>query len=557
MARLPGLFQRGVVYQLRVMVPLDLRPLYAGRSKLVRSLGTADWREAERLGAQVRAELLEDFAERRRALQAQALVDLPPSLGPALAERLQRRLLRWDAQMRADPALADAWLRFVDAFGFTTLTRLGQGPPAVPALPSADELARLAPHSPFDGLTAAQLARLAELNSATDETRAQALAPRSLAALTTIADSEARRLGLVVDWQQAAARPLLLDCLRAWRAAHAEIVGRGDGDPTPPAAARSARPAPPRLREVFVQWQQAKPRSEDTVQACERALALFEQLLGDPPVQALTRTHGEAFRRALLALGGSTKTAGDRLGWIKALLAHAQRALGLIPRQPWAGVVIGPHGTAPNRPWSDGELRTLLSLPLFVRHQWPPAPHAGGEAAFWLPLLALYTGARLGELCRLAVADVDTAPAGSFLRLGRPGARPRRVPVHAELVRLGLLEHVAALRRAGTAALWPRLPLRRGRPGAHFSDWFNAWHRTTTTNPQAPGFDGLRETVHRALRSAGVEPGTVGLLLGGGEGGRLGAVRAGDPNDMELQAAIAALRFPTPGLRRIPPIKPA
>lgn len=555
MARLPGLFQRGVVYQLRVMVPLDLRPLYAGRSKLVRSLGTADWREAERLGVQARAELLEEFAERRRALQPRPVTDIPPALGPAIGAQVHRRLLRWDAQMRDDPSLADTWLRFIDAFGFSTLTRLGHGPPAVPALPSAEELAGLARRSPFDGLTPAHLARLAELNSTVDAAAGRPPTPRSLAALAAIADSEARRLGLLVDWRQAAARPLLHDCLRAWRAAHAALVGRSDGDigrelAPARAARRSTRSAAPRLRDVFERWRPLKPRSTDTLRACERALALFEQQLGDPPVQALTRAQGEDFRQRLLALDGSTKTACDRLGWIKALLAHAHRRLGLIPRQPWSDVVIEHHAGASRRPWTDDELRSFFALPLFARHQWPAAPKAGGEAAFWLPLLGLYTGARLGELCRLAVADVEAAPAGTFIHLGETGARARRVPVHAELLRLGFAEHVAAMRRAGSTLLWPRLPLRRGRPGAHFSDWFNGFHRSTCGNPQAPGFDELRLTARHALRAAGVEPASIGLLLGG-VGGRPVA-RAAPANDMELQAALAALRFPTLGLRRIP-----
>jgi len=39
MAKLPGLYEREGVYQLRVMVPTDLRPHYGGRSRLVESLG--------------------------------------------------------------------------------------------------------------------------------------------------------------------------------------------------------------------------------------------------------------------------------------------------------------------------------------------------------------------------------------------------------------------------------------------------------------------------------------------------------------------------------------
>jgi hypothetical protein len=54
-AKLPGMYQRGTVWQLRVMIPLELQPAYEGRTKLIRFLETSDWREAPRKGAAVRA----------------------------------------------------------------------------------------------------------------------------------------------------------------------------------------------------------------------------------------------------------------------------------------------------------------------------------------------------------------------------------------------------------------------------------------------------------------------------------------------------------------------
>jgi hypothetical protein len=36
MAKLPGLLKRGGVYHLRVMVPLDLREIHEGRTKVIK-----------------------------------------------------------------------------------------------------------------------------------------------------------------------------------------------------------------------------------------------------------------------------------------------------------------------------------------------------------------------------------------------------------------------------------------------------------------------------------------------------------------------------------------
>src|SRR5215813_11100290 len=57
-------------------------------------------------------------------------------------------------------------------------------------------------------------------------------------------------------------------------------------------------------------------------------------------------------------------------------------------------------------PWRLEELRTLFSSAIFTQGDRPVT--GKGEAAFWLPLMALFTGARLNELAPLTAADVIT-----------------------------------------------------------------------------------------------------------------------------------------------------
>jgi hypothetical protein len=59
---------------------------------------------------------------------------------------------------------------------------------------------------------------------------------------------------------------------------------------------------------------------------------------------------------------------------------------------------------APTRePWQLAELRLLFTSAVFTEGARPTAGR--GEAAFWLPLLGLFTGARLGELAPLTAVD--------------------------------------------------------------------------------------------------------------------------------------------------------
>ena len=80
MAKLPGLFQRESVCQLRVMIPKDLQSAYGGTAKRVESLGTSDHQTAKVVGTGLRATRLAEFEQKRRELNPQKVDCIPPSL---------------------------------------------------------------------------------------------------------------------------------------------------------------------------------------------------------------------------------------------------------------------------------------------------------------------------------------------------------------------------------------------------------------------------------------------------------------------------------------------
>ena len=110
------------------------------------------------------------------------------------------------------------------------------------------------------------------------------------------------------------------------------------------------------------------------------------------------------------------------------------------------------HEDVPTRePWHIDELRLLFSSPVFAAGARPKGGR--GEAAFWLPLLALHTGARLSELAALTAADVVIEqPSGIAIititedvdqgRTLKTLASRRVVPIHTELIRFGFLNFV-------------------------------------------------------------------------------------------------------------------
>lgn len=86
------------------------------------------------------------------------------------------------------------------------------------------------------------------------------------------------------------------------------------------------------------------------------------------------------------------------------------------------------------------------------------------HAGYWLPLLALYHGARLEELTGLEVEDVEDWGQGLVLHIRENTIRPRlkhrarserSIPVHPKLIELGFKKYVAAARIATSKALFP------------------------------------------------------------------------------------------------------
>lgn len=106
MAKLPGLYERGGVFQLRVVVPLDLRAYFGGRSKLVETLGTSDRVEANRVGTARRALRLAEFDEKRRQASPQRLEAVSAELSKVLAQRVSAVILGSDETLRGSASAA-------------------------------------------------------------------------------------------------------------------------------------------------------------------------------------------------------------------------------------------------------------------------------------------------------------------------------------------------------------------------------------------------------------------------------------------------------------------
>lgn len=204
--------------------------------------------------------------------------------------------------------------------------------------------------------------------------------------------------------------------------------------------------------------------------------------------------------------------------------------------------------------FSDDDLKRLFGSNEYVTHSHKH-PYQ-----YWVPLIALYTGARLNEICQLHLCDLHEIDGVSVIRISEEGgnkrlktkAARRSIPIHHELLRFGLADYANALRQQGHERLFPELQPGRDGYGKAASKWFATY--SSRCGVDAPGkvFHSFRHTFIDRLKQADVPKEKIAALVGHEDEsvtfGRYGK----DYSPSSLKISIESLSFP---LHSIVPFK--
>jgi integrase len=397
------------------------------------------------------------------------------------------------------------------------------------------------------------------------------------------------RRGIVLHPDDPAWRELELGFVQAERQAFDWIKARLDGEtvPTPTPPIMSAAPGQMTISVAYHRWADGggrgarKPR-EGSVKEAERAVQRFIELHGDMPITAITKAHGRTYRDALASLPKalpdrlrtmrlpallkqdlsrfpkrSAQTVNKVLALLGGLFARAERDGFFEPVSGWSnpfhvGFEIARNEKQPFEPFSPNELQTLFASPVFTQGS---RPHGGkGEAAYWFPLVSLFSGARRTEIAQLKVGDVrqgegdiwffDFSDRGEDQRLKNESSA-RSVPVHSELIRLGLLHLVTerARRTDPSAPLWPGFEPPVDPKTKAWSKWFGRYLGEQVVDHPSKTFHSFRHTFKRACREAGISEEIHHALTGhsgGGVGRAYGRERRADGS---LDRGISLVRL--------------
>ncbi|MHA6692053.1 DUF6538 domain-containing protein [Devosia sp. A449] len=541
--------RRGAVYQIRLPVPADLQATFG---KVIRhTLETKDFGEAKTLVQREASDWRDKFEEARAA---RTLTD--DDLDRAAWQHYSRELEIDQNERHGLPTQAD-----IDAKTQEIVADVQRQ-----QIDLRDQMAMVGPRAELQAF-----AGKAKFNHSSREARAKIAREQLASGETVLIEWSAddfiarNHLNIVKGSPQyrALCQRLQRADLQALDRTFERDQGNFHGQPSDPtlipvvSEGRAKAPAGESIMELFGRYAADNENGirPETLSQQRRDVQLFADFLSPRvPVEKITRRLCGDFKDLLLAypvraaeinaFKGMTpqqvveanKTVGkpalSRITVNKTLSSLSSFFKWLAPRgrlpdgNPVSGLMTKPKGKdAPIKrtTFTTAQLTTLFNSPLFTgaasSEKWSkfskPGDHVIRDHRYWIWLVMLYSGARPGEIAQLELSDFDEQGGIWFMHIAdqeenqrvKPDASRRRVPIHSELVRLGLRDLHTANQRAGHQQLFPELETPEvGQIAAQFSRESNRYLTAT-------GIKTDRRLVTYSLRHTFIDQARVGGFM--------------------------------------------
>ena len=198
-------------------------------------------------------------------------------------------------------------------------------------------------------------------------------------------------------------------------------------------------------------------------------------------------------------------------------------------------------------PWTLDELNRMLAAPIYTgcrsEYHWKQQGNLvlRQSAMCWVPLIALFSGMRLGEIIQMQVTDVkrldgidyfdvspvtidpsdDEADDGEEEKSLKTAASRRGIPIHKVLFDFGFRDFLEIRQASGERRLFPEYDKAKddGSWSKQFSKHFKRFRESIDVTRRGVKFHSLRHNVEDALRNADVRKEVRDALQGHGENG--------------------------------------
>lgn len=325
------------------------------------------------------------------------------------------------------------------------------------------------------------------------------------------------------------------------------------------------------------------------------AFELWQDWMGNRPLQTITKADASSFKLKLLKTPSNFKKKYPKQDLKSFDLAQTPEAERLHPTtvnntlrelatfinwckgnghytgdNPFSGVFlkIPKNNNTRRMPFNDAQIQRIFSLPLYTGCQsdtqqgrYKTGPNVYWDSYYWVPILALYTGARMQEICQLSLTDIQTHKDRHFLSINDDGENKhlktahskRCIPIHKVLINLGLLEYIEQMRRKGAERLFPDIqPDKTLRLSGIFTKRFTTLlRRHAQITEKNVCFHSFRHTFIDKLRNTGAPTYVIKAITGHTEGTITAHDGYGTGASLDtLFSAMDKVSFDTPLKRR-------
>ena len=290
----------------------------------------------------------------------------------------------------------------------------------------------------------------------------------------------------------------------------------------------------------------------------------FLDLVGDKPIGDYAKADGRSFKQALQSLppnwskhpqlrGLNMRQAATRatelgltpmsdkninklMNFVSAMWMWAKKQYDEVENNPLTGLKLDiSHRDRDERdPFSTEQLKLIFSAPTYTgcatakRWKSPGSTVLSDSGRYWVPLISLFSGARLGEIVQMRTTDVREEQGILYFtlhdeeedqRVKNANSR-RRIPVHHRLLDLGLGELLERRRASKSVRVFPDLEM--GKDGYYSSPFSKHYSRFLTSvgaKTSKTTFHSFRHNFEDACREADVPAEVMNTLQGHSEEG--------------------------------------
>lgn len=434
----------GGIYHYRRRIPEDLIQTYSPKREIKFSLKTKDKRNAEQLARIESVRIDQEFSAHRAKLSQKDQIHLLSREDIArLTQAFTHEILSFDDERRADNEVNESYLEGLDVAKYIYKENYAEG-----------------------------------LNGD----------------INHIVDHALKEHGLNVPKHSQDYKDLSFSFVAAGLKAIKIIEQRQQGDvvetpPQPkvdfsmPNIVSSSEDTLEALRDYWLMQPTKKAgiqKSRTAIAEASTVIKKFRKYVGDLKPSEIRKEHIVLLKDKMLQAGSSPATINKSRGILAAIFSCAESNAKIVSNPFYGMEKLSVPRSQVERPYSIDELNIIFNSPIYTKGHRPN--RYKGESWYWLPLLGLYTGARLNELGQLFIDDIGSEDGVDYLMV-KPDAssgrsvkdnKPRRVPIHSDLIKMGFLDYCKKIKDQGHNQLFPELKLTR-KDGKLADKWAEGW----------------------------------------------------------------------------------